>query len=283
MFWVAGAGGYGTMDVLPKEIRQGIFAYALDIHRPVTVKKCCGPDATTRERDSCRKHGGGRFNILQISKAIRCETLWVLYNQGMLIIEVDRALKSYLDQNTRSSRSLRYLGSPGQKIRSKTMMWTAASMFRFVTIQIPEAHLRWGDPAEFTAHLVEVACLLGKCWGDHRTNLLKQHHVKLNFGTLFHQMLPFNMESQAEDRYGELLDWLFHNSPGEEPDFDKIAAYSEKNLKSLVGVMSMHHRRSQWTVVAKTAVAAEDDGGVKALETFLTRCVMNGVIFEHLA
>jgi hypothetical protein len=167
LFWVVGHGGFGTVNVLPKEIRQIIFAHTLDIDRPVTVKKCCGPNTTTRERDACWKHGfskqtvGSRFAVLQVSKAISHESSWVLYNQGRLCIAVDEGVKPYLSKG--HSRNLRHLSNTVQKTGRRTMIWMAAARFRFIRVWVPFDQHIWGDPEEFTGHLVEVACLLGKC------------------------------------------------------------------------------------------------------------------------
>jgi hypothetical protein len=291
IFWVVGKGGLGTLGVLPKEVRQIIFAYMLKIGLPITVKECCGPDATSRERDSCRRHGSGktiidgRFDILQVSKAIKHEASWVLYNCIQLEISVSQSLKPYLDPNG-SSRSIRNLGKSGHNSRRKTAMWATAPRFRRVLIFFPENHLELSDPSVFTGRLLEIAYRLGKYWKDSHTSLDSEtsvaHYITLNIGSLFQQMVPFNMESQAEEKYAELLEWIHFNYPNEEPDFDTITAESEKHLKRLVNVMGMHRKHVQWTIVAQTQLAEEDEGGVNALQTLLNDCIENGVVFEHL-
>jgi len=291
VFWVIGQGGFGKLGVLPKEVRQIIFAYMLKAGHAVSVKQCCGPDATRRERDSCKRHGSGksiidgRFDILQVSKEINQEASWVLYNCIQLEISVSQSLKPYLDRNG-SSRSIRHLGRLDQDSRRKTTMWAAASRFRRIIIFVPEMHLAYSDPSVFTGHLPEIAGRLGKYWQDQQANLVSEpsiaHYVTLNIGTLFQQMLPFNVESQAEEKYAELLDWIHINYPTEEPDFNTIESDSEKHLKRLVSVMGMHRKHAQWTIAARTDVAEEDEGGVKALHTLLNECITNGIVFEHL-
>jgi hypothetical protein len=102
MHFVVGQAGFGALEVIPMEIRQEIYASAFDIDRAVTVKHCCLPGKTQRERDGCPKHGngsksGGRFNVLQVSKAIRDEAMFVVYGKGSLSLDTQNAIAPYLD------------------------------------------------------------------------------------------------------------------------------------------------------------------------------------------
>lgn len=96
--WVAGKGGCGTLGVIPKEIRQKVYGFAFDLDEPVTVKMCCGPETTARERGACKKPGSGaasergRFNILQVSKMMPSEATWVVTMQGKLVLDIDKSL-----------------------------------------------------------------------------------------------------------------------------------------------------------------------------------------------
>ena len=280
MPWAVGEGGFGTLDTLPREIRQIIYGYVLDVDRPVKIKACCGPDTTTRERNACRKHNtnSGKFNVLQMSKAINDEASWVLYSKGSLQIEVHHPVTPYLDGHL---KSLRHLGKSITQNKRKMTLWAVAARFRFVNIRVPESNLRYGDPAKFTGQLLEIACLLSNAWESIQPVMTPTNFVQLDLGTLFHQMLPFNMESQAQDKYGELLDWLSINYPCAEPDFDQIAAEAEQNLKKLASVVGMHLGRSQWKFVATTDLDEKDEGGADALRAFQVSCARNGVEFEH--
>jgi hypothetical protein len=272
------------LNVLPKEIRQSIYAHAFTISRPVTIKACCGPDKTSRERATCAKHAKhafGRFVVLQTSKAVREEAAWVLFNQGSLHIDITKAIKPYVDE-TRSN-SLRHI-SQTMKNKRKTQMWATASSYRFVHVSIPDAVLIYNDPMMYTTQLLDVSRSLCRGWEIQSKDLFTPfipRIVTLELGTMFHEMLPFNMESQAMDGYSELLDWLAVNFPAEddEPDFDKIAAESEKCLKSLTALVGLHGGLARWKVVVK-AVDEKDKGGVVALEGFQMNCVRNGVGFE---
>ncbi|KAL5114288.1 hypothetical protein ACEQ8H_007808 [Pleosporales sp. CAS-2024a] len=285
-------GGFGTLGVLPREIRQCIYAYTLDVkYQPVTVKRCCGPDATPRALGLCRKHSNritsGRFSILHVSKDIHSEASWVLYHQGSLLIHVDRALGSYLHHG-RSSRSLRHLGPLATKNSRKKIMWIAASRFRYITVRLPPSQLEMGDAADYTSRLVDVACLLANgCEAsaslctNHVLMTSPSHYIYFDLGTIFHTLLPFNLPSQSEDDYERLLDWLSVNYPAEEPDLDNIAARSQYNLMRLARVIGMPQGQVQWTVGARTAVAKENAGGAAALCALQMSCARNGVLFER--
>jgi hypothetical protein len=111
------------LDRLPKEIRQKIYGYCLEVDKPVCVKQCCGPNSTRRERASCKKHGDncskigkgngltlydedqddwekayGRFNILTLSRTIYEEACWVLHVKGSALIQSTEALQAYLSE-----------------------------------------------------------------------------------------------------------------------------------------------------------------------------------------
>jgi hypothetical protein len=287
--WIIGEGGFGTLALLPKEIRQYIYGYAFRVDRAVQVRECCGPDATKRERDACQKHGIGtkqgadRFNLFHLSKAIKEEASWVVFNQGSLRLPVSNAIAPYL--NGYRAKSLRHIPGFAQHDQHKTAMWTTAARFRFVTIEISEPVLRYGNPPMYTNHLLGITILL--CNTKNPPSLrdavsLQPRTIQVHIGSLFHQMLPFNMESQAEARYGELLDWLFVHSPCAEPDFDKIAAESGHNLQRMVRIVSRHSERSQWKVLVDMQLDEKDDGGCKALQAFQTGCAQNGLSLEHL-
>jgi hypothetical protein len=277
-----GSGGFGTLCVLPRELRQTIYGYALDVDIPVTGRSCCGPDTTTRERGTCRKHntGTGRFNVLRLSKAVHEEASWILYSQGVLSIGIDQAIKSYL--NGDNPRSLRHMGNSvtQNKNKHKATMWTAAARFRSVRICVPERTLTRNDPAAYTRYLLEVVCLLGREW-ERRGTADVHHRVSLDLGTIFHEMLPFNMESQTSSKYAELLDWLSNNYPCEEPDFEMIRADSEQNLKKVISMISMYSGHAEWTVRAKTEICETDEGGSEGLRAFQVNCARYGVVFEH--
>ncbi|KAF1849739.1 uncharacterized protein K460DRAFT_381670 [Cucurbitaria berberidis CBS 394.84] len=288
MPWVVGEGGFGTMSTLPKEIRQEIYGYAFDIDCPVTIKQCCGPDTTKRERQTCRKHGiatkmgAGRFNILQVSKAIREEASWVVFEQGSLHLEVARAVAPYL--NGYRSQSLRHMPIFVQHNARKTAMWTAAAQFRLIEISVPENELNFGNPLVYTDHLLGIVALLCKTW-EHRLlvpSAATAKSVHVNLGSVFHQMLPFNMESQAAEGYGDLLDWLFVHSPCAEPDFDKLALKTAHDLRRLVFFVGKHDGNAKWKFTAKTQLKEKDKGGARELRAFQFGCANSGVMFEHM-
>jgi hypothetical protein len=283
-----GAGGFGTLKVLPREVRQVIYGYAFEIDRPVTVKECCSPETTQRERAACRKHGigtklgAGRFNVVQISKAVREEAAWVVFSYGSLHIDVSSSISSYLGGGRPTT--LRRLG--GSKLNNQKMaMWTTASSFRFVNIQIPEDNLRHGDPMKFTDHLLQVVCSLCKRWEyqcrAYSAGPSAKSFVTVDLGSVFHEMLPFNMESQASNRYDELLEWLAIHYSGEEPDFDQLAAESTNNLKRLASIIGMHQDHAQWRILVKTELEEKDKGGSSSLHNFQVSCARNAVVFEN--
>jgi hypothetical protein len=106
--------------------------------------------------------------------------------------------------------------------------------------------------------------------------------VEVNLGSFFHQMLPFNMDSQFSDRIGEYFDWLGVHSAIHQPDHDKLAedvAYSLQRLAVMIGKRS---GRDQWKVFVKTGIAEEHEGGAKALGDFYVGCAQYGVEFHHL-
>jgi hypothetical protein len=283
--WVIGQGGCGALEALPMEIRQEIYGYAFDVDTPVTLKQCCIPGKTKRERDTCRKHGvgtatgGGRFNILQVSKAMREEAMYIVFGKGSFSLDTGDAMAPYV-AGWRST-SMRGIINLVQRDAAKSAIWKTAAQYRFVKIDVSEQMLFNGDPTVYTDRLLGIATMLCKEQeqGEESTTM-KSVHVSL--GSLFHQMLPFNMDSQAARRYGDLLDWLCQHSPGDEPDFDKMAVEAAHNLTRLMYIVGKHAGHAEWKVYVKTQISEKDEGGAAALRSFQIACAKNGVVFEHL-
>jgi hypothetical protein len=140
--------------------------------------------------------------VLFLSKDIKHEASWVLQNHGSLYIAVWGMIASCLDGG--HTMSLRHVGNSVYESEKRGLMWANAACFRFMNIYVPESRLHMGDPGQFTSHFVEIACLFGKSWED-RTATVESappatYHVRIEIGSIFHQMFPFNIESQAEEK-----------------------------------------------------------------------------------
>ena len=289
--WVVGKGGSGTLEVLPKEIRQNIYGLAFDIDEPVTVKKCCGPGTTLREREGCRKHGspaafeGGRFSILQVSKAIRTEASWVVLKQGLLSLKVNKTLMQYLGcyrwNNQRRSSALQLEND------RKAMMWASVGRFRHVKIEMSLSTLLKSDPTLYISSLVDVASSLCQSWAQAfslsilTTDKAPPHTVEVHLGSLFRETIPFNVGPDRETC--ELSVWASRYCvlSRSEPDFDKIAADSGHNLLRLVTVVIKYRGHTKWKFFANTQLDEDDEGGLKWLETFQAECAKHGMLLEH--
>jgi hypothetical protein len=256
------------------------LGYAFDIEQPVTVKYCCTPGKTKRKLNACPKHGrgtkpdSGRFNILQVSKAIREEAMWVVYGNGSLTLDTTHVIAPYVD----GCRSTSMRGI--QRDTARSAIWKTAAQFRTVKIGVPEGQLQQGDPGVFTVRLLSIATMLCKEHQDKADTVMKS--VKVDLGSLFHEMLPFNIASQGPPRYGELLDWLCAHSPIADPDFDKLASEAAHNLQRLLFIVGKHAGHAEWKMAVKTQICEDDKGGAAALDSFQDACDMNGVVFERL-
>lgn len=267
------------MEVLPKEVRQKIIAFAFDIATPVTVKTCCGPETTVRERGACRKHGsrsssaGGRFNILQISKAMRMEASWVVLTQGLLLLSVDKALIQYLGSYCWNSQRVAQGLLSGNDYKAR--MWTSVSQFRRVQINICKEAIKNGDPTFYTNRLVEISFSLCQSWAQtvslNITNT-SLRIVRVDLASLFQDTLPFNVSTHlgALHHLWALGLWSFHLMA--DPDVDKMASDSGRNLLRLVSVVAKHRECSQWAFVANTDVQENDKCGAQWLEAFQAEC-----------
>ncbi|KAF9693812.1 hypothetical protein EKO04_008266 [Ascochyta lentis] len=290
--WVAGKGGCGTLEILPKEIRQKIYGYAFDISTPITVKKCCGPEATIRERRACRKHGTGattkasRFNMLQVSKAMSSEALWVVRSQGSLHLEVDRALTQYLGCYRWNGQRQFLTSRLGCK--RKMTMWASAGKYRHVEVAICKETLLDGNPVIHTNYLVDIASSLCQSWLQ--TSSINataadsdvKRTVKVKLGSLFQDVLPFNTKPYGATSSWELNEWMYryYLLSNSEPDLDKIAADSGHNLLRLVAVIAKYRGCSQWEIVANTQLHKDDKVGLGWLHVIQAECARHGMCLE---
>jgi hypothetical protein len=74
--------------------------------------------------------------VLFLSKDIKHEASWVLYNQGLLHIYVSRTMRHCLDGSR--AKSLRQVGTSIHKSSKKVLMWATAACYRFITILTPD-------------------------------------------------------------------------------------------------------------------------------------------------
>ncbi|KAF3032586.1 hypothetical protein E8E12_001657 [Didymella heteroderae] len=279
-------GGCGTLEVIPKELRQKIYSFAFDLDEPVTMKICCGPETTVRERGACKKHGagaasGGRFNILGISKMMRTEAIWVLMTQGKLVLDVNGALEKYLRYYRWSSQRRSAPASPDDD--RKVAMWKAASQFRDVKLKIPYPILSYGDPGVYMNDLVEAAFSLCQSWTQEQcVDVRPQRTVTVDLGHLFGTESPFNLS--YPDHMDSALDWLgCHYADIRQPDFARIGPDASNNLRRLLSVVSRHRGQSKWTFAAHAELYDYEAfaEGAEWLEAFQAACAGFDLPFEN--
>jgi len=272
-------GGFGALDRIPMELRQDIYSLAFNIDEPVLVKECCHPGTTKRMLELCPKHGAkaksgaGRFNILQVSKVIRTEAMWVVFDKTPLLLNTEGSINKYYTTLPRP-RTLRKVIGYRKPTTCKSAIWKTANQFRTIKIDLSEDLLQYGNPYAFIDRLVCIVTLLCK---EQDKDQVASKSVHLNLGSFFQQMIPFNEKSQLDSRYGEYLDWLFFHSDTHEPDHDKLAKGVVCSLQRLVATIGKHSGREQWKIFVKTEIPAEDEGGAKALFEFQVVCAQHGV------
>ncbi|KAF2441769.1 hypothetical protein P171DRAFT_498215 [Karstenula rhodostoma CBS 690.94] len=307
------AKGAGQLDRLPKEIRQEIYAYCLDIDDPVLLKECCGPTSTRRARDSCKKHGEhcskigrgngltlyeedegstkvyGRFSILSVARSCHDEASWVLHNQGKLIIRSTKALQAYL--SGKDCTFFRLPNLPGTECVE--CMWLSAGRFRKICFELPWTKFSIEDPIECVYRLYEAIAFLMKAWDLVKEKPTSPRTVELQLQALHTAIVPFNSERSTKVAY----EWTAYHEPylgsGYITNFKRIGQEVVHVLERLVDLVGRHGGRSRWKVVAQApreyhaggaendSDTAEDqeDGGLTGLYTLEACCRSNGVQF----
>ncbi|KAF2635161.1 hypothetical protein P280DRAFT_523445 [Massarina eburnea CBS 473.64] len=269
---VAGT-GLGKLETFPPEVRELIYGFALGIDKPITVKECCGPTSTRRERDACKKHGKttckkigiangsyetsekcGKFAVLLLSSTIYEEASWVLYNRGRLLIKVGEHMAKYVNEKPMSTR--RHLQLP-QNEHARNM-WMASARFQDVRFEIPHATLTFGEPTAYTARLYQSTGLLLKAWEcqPKKPTCLpnKPRTVIVDLGDLY-KILPFNAGTHMD----EYVEWAGLHFPFETPEADDLCVDTSRNLERMVQMISRHSdHESQWKLVV-TAKFDNDD------------------------
>ncbi|KAF2181554.1 hypothetical protein K469DRAFT_752766 [Zopfia rhizophila CBS 207.26] len=273
---VRGEGGFGILGRFPREIRELIYAAGLNIVQPVSAKECCGPTSTRRERDACQKHGNtsckmlgkwnglwagiskqhfGRFNIFLVSRAIKEEAAWVLFNQGSLLIKINESVAKYLG-GCRARTTHRLQDLPNNEHARN--VWMMAASFRDVRIEIPAATIQFEHPLVYTARLGEAVSLLLKAWElqpDQPTSEVP-HTVTVHLGRLYNETIPFNTSSSPED----VSEWALIHYPFYTPGLEKGGEEASHNLDKMVATAMRHRDGSEWKVVAFPETKVEDEG-----------------------
>ncbi|KAF2709401.1 hypothetical protein K504DRAFT_455131 [Pleomassaria siparia CBS 279.74] len=278
-----GVGRFGTLTILPQEIRQNIFALALDIACPVKNKQCCGPQSTIRERDSCKKHGkrrvkdAGRFNVLIIAKAVTEEATWVLYNQGTIKLDLGPALQPYFA--TYQPKTKYRLGDIPHAMKVNAM-WMTAARYRFVDLTLSPKVLRTENPEVYTTQLCKAASLLFKGWEKEPRQPTSHvpHTVTVQLGELFKQPIPFNCNPEPELTHDVYL-WHLINFPNSVPNYRKIAKIAGTNMKRLTEIVSQHRGLSEWNFDALSDID-EASTGARWMRALRTSCQRAGLSFR---
>ncbi|KAF3052469.1 hypothetical protein E8E11_010197 [Didymella keratinophila] len=283
--WVVGKGGCDTLEVLPKEIRQKIYGLAFGVHNPITIKDCCGLSSTPRERGACRKHGSsvtaeaGRYNVLQVSKAINEEAQWVITTQGRLVLKFGKSLTDYLGSFRWNNQ--RPTNASKRVSKRKTTMWEAVGKYRHVEVQVPRKAFQGHDPASSLASLVEVAFSLCQSWTTVIPEEIPLRNIKVDLGGLFTWSMPFNVTS--DNVSFEMSMWVCRYSPvsRDPPDYTKLAQACGNNLLRLVAAVARYRGLSQWSFVADTQLDDDAEGGLSWLSIFQAECAKYGMLLAH--
>ncbi|OAG07552.1 uncharacterized protein CC84DRAFT_1258618 [Paraphaeosphaeria sporulosa] len=305
--------GAGQLDRLPKEIRQAVYAYCLDIDEPVSLKECCGPFSTRRARASCKKHGEtctkigrgngltlyeedegsikiyGRFSILSVARSVHEEASWVLYNQARLIVRSTTALQAYLIKKQCTFYRLPNL----PEAECVERMWLSAGHFRKLCFQLPWTKLSIDDPVECVYRLYKAIAFLMKAWDLVKEKPTSPRTVEIQLHDLHTAVIPFNSDRSTKMAY----EWNAYHQPhlgsGYNADFEVIGEEVVHILERLVDLVGRHGGLSRWKVVAKAPrtyhvggaendgkiMYDQEDGGLTALHTLEACCRSNGVQF----
>jgi hypothetical protein len=307
------AKGAGDLDRLPKEIRQAVYAYCLDIDEPILLKECCGPTSTPRERASCKKHGEhcskigrengltlykedegstkvhGRFTILSVSRSVNEEASWVLYTQGRLSIRSTPVLQAYLSD--KQCTFFRLPNLPTNECVER--MWLSAARFRKVCLELPWTKLSADDPVECVYRLYEATAFLMKAWDLVKAKPTPPRTIQLQLHALYTAILPFNANRSTKMAY----EWTAYHQPhlenGYIADFEVIGTDVAHILERLLDLVRRHGGQSRWKVVAQAprgynakgpneesdAVEDPEDGGLAGLHSLELSCLADGVAF----
>lgn len=308
--------GSGNLDRLPKEIRQKIYGYCLEVDKPVCVKQCCGPNSTRRERASCRKHGDncskigkgngltlydedqddwekayGRFNILTLSRTIYEEACWVLHAKGSALIQSTEALQAYL-----SEAQCTFYRLPNHATAHAKCMWLSVARFRNVCLDLPWHKLSMDDPVECVNRLYEAAAFLMKAWNIQDSDLkpTSSYDVTVQLASLYTSILPFNSGTSTKLAHEWTAYWQPDLASGYLSDFGQIGKNTENAVERLVDLVGRHGEASQWKVLVEPIdshkdIGDEDDpnteevdekGAAAEMGSLERCCALNGVTLE---
>ena len=308
--------GSGDLDRLPKEIRQKIYAYCLQVDKPVTLKQCCGPNSTRRERASCKKHGDhcskigkgngltlydedkdgwkkayGRFNILTLCRTIYEEASWVLHAQGSALIQATEALRAYL-----SEAECTFYRLPNHPTAHAKCMWLSVARFRNVCLELPWHKLSMDDPVECVYRLYEAAAFLMKAWSIQASDSKPSHphSVTVQLASLYTSVLPFNSDTSTKMAHEWTAFWEPDLELGYLSDFAAIGWRTENAVERLVDLVGRHGGDSQWKVTVEpieTHTDIENDqddqqvndaGGVQEISSLERCCALNDIMLEMI-
>jgi hypothetical protein len=307
------AKGAGHFDRIPKEIRQSIYAYCLEIDEPILLKQCCGPTSTRRERASCKKHGDhcskigkenglmlykederstkvhGRFTILSISRSVNEEASWVLHTHGRLSVRSTPALQAYLSD--KHCTFFRLPNLPTDEYVER--MWLSVARFRKVCLELPWTESSVDDPVECVYRLYDATAFLIKAWDLVKENSESPRTIELHLHALYTAILPFNANRSSKIAYEWTAYHQSHLEHGYIADFEVIGNEVAHTLERFLDLVRRHGGRSCWKVVAQAprgynargpnketdTVEDQEDRGLTGLHSLEVSCLLGGVAF----
>lgn len=153
--------GLGSLEKLPPELRRDILEIVLEIDQPIGTRMCCGILGSKQgcclfhqqlnSIDRAHQTDRTRFAPLIISRPLRHEALWVLYNR----------IKLYADVSTLMLINKKRASIPYELKNSN--MWRSISQFRHVELVVPapknSAYCR-----EHTEYLLTILCQFLEHW-----------------------------------------------------------------------------------------------------------------------
>ncbi|KAF2108199.1 hypothetical protein BDV96DRAFT_504954, partial [Lophiotrema nucula] len=273
----------GLFSLIPREIRDIVYGCAVEVTQSVRPRSCCGIQSTTRERNSCPKHGkktpdSGRFSLLLVSKEIAAEASYVLHSFTKLELPIDKSIAPYLRDHV--PKTMRRLGALPKDERVKAM-WLSAARYRSVEISFFRDATRDMETAG-VGNIVNACALLLRARQDVNTKAFSTHNVTINLGSLFEDVVPFGPVDLFSLVADDLTLWVMNIYWRQEEYLSELSTKAGNALKKLVELIKQHRGCSRWTLAAGADIDDDRKEARRWFRVLKSDCEKGGMEFMEL-
>ncbi|KAK7179131.1 hypothetical protein PSPO01_14802 [Paraphaeosphaeria sporulosa] len=235
-------GSLGLLGTLPVELRLNIFEIVLEIHRPITARKCCG--ILGHLTKPCRLHAAikqnyrtlnrYRFALLSISRGVYNDAIRVMHNKMRVHVDVINLIMVH-------KGAIGYGGKPYHT------MWRRICRYRLIDLIVPVTAIKFDQSEECVTSLFDCIDMLLDKWNAENSpkSAQKVREITIHLGRIFSTYRPFKAAKLENPKIKE--------------EQARLLNVCWENLENSVKLIALRGGEANWTFTVNSEVDASND------------------------